>query len=157
MAKNRLKRPSFFLFGANRLQINNISIEKPYWSICFKISKNKLTGYNYKNLNYAQLHRILSLISQSLNQATIKSRSLKYRIVRKCHRCFNLRSGRFSVTLIWISGHCDIPEICRAHKLARGGTLLPESSSIDLRCHLPRSNWPLRENSSGTPTYPGSC
>ena len=27
---------------------------------------------------------------------------------------------------------------------------------LNWMCHMPRSSWPLRENSFGTPTYPGS-
>ena len=68
-------------------------------------------------------------------QAAIKSLSNvanNSRIVRKCRRCLDHLSERFSVLLIWVSGHCDISGNCGADKLARACTLLPESSSIDL-------------------------
>ena len=46
--------------------------------------------------------------------------------------CLNHLSVSFSVTLIWIPGHNNIPLNFIVHELARAGTLLLESSSIDL-------------------------
>ena len=69
------------------------------------------------------------------SQVAIKSLSNvanNSRIVWECRSCLNFLSGWFSVTLISIPGHCDIPENCRADRLARTGTLLPEFASIDL-------------------------
>ena len=37
------------------------------------------------------------------------------RIVRECCRGTNLLPRKFTVTLIWVPGHCDIPGNCRAH------------------------------------------
>ena len=51
------------------------------------------------------------------------------RVVRECHRCLDLLSESFSVSLVWASGHSNMPEKCRADQLGRDRTLLPESSA----------------------------
>ena len=72
-------------------------------------------------------------------------------------------SGRFSATLIFVPGHSNIPENCRADELTRAGALLPKSSSIGLgmplaavkppssnSCSIARLSWPLMDR---CPTY----
>ena len=70
------------------------------------------------------------------SQAAIKSFSgfmNNFRSVRKYRRGLDLLSRRItSVSLVWGSGHYNIPGNSRADKLASAGVFLPESSSIEL-------------------------
>ena len=58
------------------------------------------------------------------SQAAIRSLSGfvdNSRIVRECRRCLDRLSGRFSVSLVWVFGHSNVLENCRADELARAG------------------------------------
>ena len=76
-------------------------------------------------MNISLLRRItaISSLSSFVNNSEV---------IRKCHRCFDLLSGRSSFIRIWVPGHSNIPENCRADELVRAGALFPESISNDL-------------------------
>ena len=117
---------------SGRLYVN-ISLRLPDY--CSVFQAEVMTIYRATQwilINGVPFTRIL-IFSDS--QAAIKSLSNvanNSRIVRECRRCLNFLSGRFSVTLSWVPGHCDIPGNCSADGQARAGALLPEFSSIDL-------------------------
>ena len=77
----------------------------------------------------------LSLASQSF--LTVRPGFVNNsRIVRECRHCLNLLSGRFTSAPLGYSFRNPL--------------------RLNFMCHLPRSIWPLRGNSFGTPIYPGS-
>ena len=111
----------------------NISLRLPDYCSVFQAQVMAIYRTAQWILAYGVPSTRISIFSHS--QAAIKSQSNvlnNSKMARKCLRCFNLLSGRFSVTLIGVRGHCGIQGNYRADELATAGELLPESSSINL-------------------------
>ena len=87
-------------------------------------------------LNVGLLPRLRSL-SGSVNNS---------RTVRECRSLLNFLSERFtSISLVWVPGHSNIPGNCRVESFRN-------PFQLNLKCHLPRLRWKLRENFLGCQT-----
>ena len=72
----------------------------------------------------------VSVFSDS--QVALRSLSGFLNSSRESRCCFDLPSGRFSFSLVWVPGHNNVLGNNKSDELAKADELLPELSSIEL-------------------------